>query len=106
MIITLGTNALQHRRPDRYARWVRALVKQVGPRSCYWIGPPPLLEDRRGFNGMLSESTRPCRYFDSRVIGAPPRADGKFHLTRSEGLAWARLIWRWMNGEYVQSDAL
>ncbi len=32
-------------------------------------------------------------------LDASKREDGRFHLTRSQGEAWARQVWRWMNGE-------
>jgi hypothetical protein len=109
VIITLGTNSMLNRNPSRHATWVRSLVKKIGPRFCYWIGPPPLIDDLLGYNRMLYENTQPCRFFDSRVLDVPKREDAKFHLTKSQGLDWAERIWDWMNGrlfvEPLQANA-
>ena len=97
VIVTLGTNAISHPKPEVYAGWVRKLVEKIGPRQCYWIGPPPVIDDENGFNDQLREACGKCRYFDSRPMELPPRHDGKFHLTRQEGEMWAGQVWDWMN---------
>jgi len=97
VVITLGTNAMANSSPDRYAHWIRKVVSHVGPRRCFWMGPPPLLEDTHGFNEMAAAAATPCRYFDTRPLGFEPRKDGKFHLTRAQGERWADAVWRWMN---------
>lgn len=98
VVVTLGTNEMKDPQPARQLSWVRALVDRIGNRVCYWLGPPPVIEDANGYNAYMAEHVAPCRYFDSRVLEAPPRDDGKFHLTREQGETWARLVWRWMNG--------
>jgi hypothetical protein len=98
VIVTLGTNAMRLGNLERYSSWVRALVKTVGPRRCYWLGPPPLLKDRFGFNEMLIDATGDCRFFDTRTLGFKMRKDGKFHLTRKQGERWADHVWDWING--------
>jgi hypothetical protein len=106
VIVTLGTNAMWHKRPDKYATWVRQLAGQMGRRRCYWLGPPPILPDPHGFIDMQARSCGPCEWFDSRVLDTPPRADGKFHLTRGQGEAWAERVWGWMNRTRPEPDAL
>jgi hypothetical protein len=101
VVITSGTNMMSSHRPGRHAGWVQALIQRVGGRSCYWIGPPPLLSDEHGLNEMLESNSGDCRYFDSRVLDIEARDNGKFHLTRSQGEDWAELVWRWMNGDYL-----
>ena len=98
VLVTLGTNEMKNRKPERILSWIRALISKIGRRTCYWVGPPPLLDDRYQYNEMLKSNVGPCRYFDSRVLDVHKRADGKFHLTRAEGENWAELIWKWMNG--------
>jgi hypothetical protein len=98
VIVTLGTNGMSGGNPRKGAYWIRLLVQRIGPRRCYWLGPPPLIEDRYGFNEAAASSCSPCRYFDTRPLGFPPRADGRFHLTRGQGEEWARSVWKWMNG--------
>ncbi len=97
VVVTLGTNEMECPQ-EQYEPWVRELVRHIGARMCYWLGPPPLIEDIRGYNEAMREIVAPCRYFDSRRLDAPIRKDHKFHLTRAQGEAWARLVWRWMNG--------
>lgn len=111
VIVTLGTNAMQHERKDLYSVWIRALAKQLNGRICYWLGPPPLIDDLIDFNRLLRVNSAPCRYFDSRVLGTPKRKDGKFHMTRTQGETWADTVWRWMNSETTivsseEADAL
>jgi hypothetical protein len=98
VIVTLGTNIMKNAAPSRYEGWVRALVEKLGGRTCYWLGPPPLLDDEKGFNEMLKTNTGPCRYFDARALSLSKRDDGKFHLTKAQGEAWAEQVWLWMNG--------
>ncbi|HUT78780.1 MAG TPA: hypothetical protein VM285_13880 [Polyangia bacterium] len=98
VIVTLGTNAIRHPKPRHLQYWDRALVEQIGPRLCFWLGPPSLIEDRHGLNPALMESTTPCRYFETRLLDFPPREDGRFHLTRAQGLSWAAATWVWING--------
>jgi len=105
VLVTLGTNSMKSSRPDLEAPWIRSLVRQIGPRRCFWTGPPPLLEDLHGYNEMAKEAATPCRYFDTRVMGFAPREDGKFHLTRHQGESWAMRVWSWMSTE-TGDDAL
>jgi hypothetical protein len=100
VIVTLGTNAIRAPRPERQAPWVRALVKLIGPRKCYWLGPPSLIDDHYGYNAMFERECRPCRYFETRLLGFPARRDGKFHLTRAQGRTWADQTWAWINGDW------
>ena len=109
VIVTLGTNVMKGRRQDLNAPWIRTLVRMIGPRQCFWIGPPSLIKDRFGFNEMAESASKPCRYFDTRVLGFRKRKDGKFHLSRRQGRAWADQVWMWMNGDWPpppQADAL
>ncbi|MDD5305969.1 MAG: hypothetical protein PHU25_01485 [Deltaproteobacteria bacterium] len=106
VIVTLGTNAMWHKRPDKYATWVRALAGQIGRRACYWLGPPPILADPYGFIDMQAHSCGPCEWFDSRALATPPRPDGKFHLTRGQGEGWAERVWTWMNRTRLPPAAL
>lgn len=99
ILITLGTNEMKNKVPTRNRCWIRAIVHRFKEATCYWMGPPPLIEDKYGYNEMAMRAVKPCRYFDSRILGLSPRNDGTFHLTRQEGTVWADLVWDWMNGE-------
>ncbi len=98
VIVTLGTNDMVDKKPAGHVSWIRALVDKIEPRTCYWVGPPPLLEDAHDYNDLLREEVSPCRFFDSRVLEVRRKPRGVFHLSRHEGEVWAELIWKWMNG--------
>jgi len=108
VIVTLGTNVIKERRPQRQVPWIRSMVKMIGPRRCFWLGPPPLINDRYGYNEMAASACRPCRYFDTRMLEFPKRKDGKFHLSAGQGRTWAEQVWAWMNGDWppARDDAV
>jgi hypothetical protein len=97
-VITLGTNIIKSKHPKRHLSWIRALIRRVGAKQCYWIGPPPLIPDLYGYNDLMAENTAPCRYFDSRALDFPRRKNGRFHLSGKQGAIWAERVWRFMNG--------
>jgi hypothetical protein len=98
VLITLGTNTMKTKKPERELSWIRALINRVHKAECYWIGPPPLIDDIHGYNEWLKQHIAPCRYFDSRVLNFQKRSDRKFHLTKEQGATWAELVWLFMNG--------
>lgn len=106
VVVTLETNTLGQRRTDVHAAWVRRLVERIGPRRCYWLGPPPLVEDTFHLGALLPEACAPCRYFDTSRLPYPMRGDGRFHLTRDQGLDWAERVWVWMNSTAGGPDAV
>jgi hypothetical protein len=106
VVVTLETNTLRSPRVEVNAAWVKRFVDRIGPRRCYWLGPPPLIEDAYGYGPVLAEACAPCRYFDTSRLPYPRRADGKFHLTRQQGLDWAERAWAWMNGGTDGAHAL
>ena len=106
VVVTLETNTLGNKRTDVHAAWVRRLVEHIGPRRCYWLGPPPLLPDTYNLGALLPEACAPCRYFDTSRLPYPRREDGRFHLTRDQGLDWAERVWAWMNDRAGEAYAL
>ena len=106
VVVTLETNTLRSPKVDVNAAWVRRFVERIGPRRCYWLGPPPLIDDAYGYGPVLAEACAPCRYFDTSRLPYPKPASGRFHLTREQGLDWAARAWAWMNGEAGAADAL
>jgi len=96
VIITLGTNVMISNKPSRHMGWVRALIERVGNRACYWMGPPPVFEDKHGFVDLLSKQMGKCRYFDSNKLNIKKKKS--FHLTKNQGEMWADMVWNWMNG--------
>jgi hypothetical protein len=106
VVVTLETNTLSSPRVDVNAAWVKRFVDRIGPRRCYWLGPPPLIEDAYGYGPVLADACAPCRYFDTSRLPYPRREDGKFHLTRQQGLDWAERVWAWMNAGTDEAHAL
>lgn len=106
VVVTLETNTLRSPRVDVNAAWVRRFVERIGPRRCYWLGPPPLVEDAYGYGPVLAEACAPCRYFDTSRLPYPKHESGRFHLTREQGLDWAARVWAWMNGPADEAHAL
>jgi hypothetical protein len=99
VLITLGTNEMRSKTPSRSAAWIHEIVNGLNGAVCYWMGPPPLIEDKNGYNEMAKKAVKPCRYFDSRTLNMKPRSSGSFHLTRSQGTVWGDRVWHWMNGD-------
>ena len=106
VVVTLETNTLKSPRVEANAAWVRRVVARIGPRQCYWLGPPPLIDDAYGYGPILARACAPCRYFDTSRLPYPKPASGRFHLTRQQGLDWAERAWAWMNGKAGESHAL
>jgi hypothetical protein len=106
VIVTLETNTLRSPRVEVNAAWVRRFVERIGARRCYWLGPPPLIDDAYGYGPVLARACAPCRYFDTSRLPYPKLASGRFHLTHSQGLDWAAHAWAWMNGRTDEDHAL
>ena len=106
VLVTLETNVLGQKRTDVHAAWVRRLVERIGKRRCYWLGPTPLVDDPFHYDEILPGACTPCRYFDTSKLPYPKREDGRFHLTRGQGLDWAERVWAWMNDRAEGEHAL
>jgi hypothetical protein len=99
VIVTLGGNAIRNPHPHRFEPWIRALVEKIGPRRCFWIGPPSSIPDRHGLNEVLRSACRPCRYFETRRMELEAPSEWGVHLPPAQGRRWADRVWSWMNGE-------
>jgi len=96
VLITLGANDIFTKHPEFYAKFVDQIVKKVGQRDCYWIGPPPW----KGDNGLIQamrEHSAPCKFFDSTPLVLERRDDG-IHPTEKGGQVWADAFWEFMKG--------
>ena len=90
VLITLGANDIDSPEPDKIALHVRNIVRKVGGRDCYWIGPATWKEDT-GVVDVIANNCAPCRFFDSRGLKLE-RKDG-IHPTIKGGQAWADRFW-------------
>jgi hypothetical protein len=105
VIVTLGSNEAMYPNLERYGDYMEKLIRRIGDRRCYWIGPPRY--DRFDVSRIVEAQKAHvgrCRYFDSRGIDAP-RGHTRLHFTREGGLVWAEAIWQWMNGVDPASDS-
>lgn len=100
VIITLGTNDALVPHPDAYAANVRSIVKRVGARECYWMGPP-LWKADTGIVAMLRDNVAPCRFFDGSKLELQRRSDG-VHPTDKGGADWATAFWTFFQRARVE----
>ena len=91
VIITLGTNDVFVPYPASMAGNVQNIVKRVGPRECYWMGPPTWKPDT-GIVQVLKDNVAPCKFFDSSNLKLQRGGDG-IHPTDRGGAEWATSFW-------------
>lgn len=97
VIVTLGTNDATVPHPQAYAPNVRSIVKRLGARECYWMGPP-LWRPDTGIVAMLRENVGPCRFFDASKLDIGRQGDG-VHPTGSGGAKWAAHFWTFFEAQ-------
>jgi lysophospholipase L1-like esterase len=95
VILTLGTNDVHVPAPESLAPKVRAIVKRIGARECYWMGPLFIKKKDTGIVAMLRENVKPCVFFDSSELDIPRTTD-RIHPTKAGGEAWASAFWNAM----------
>jgi hypothetical protein len=95
VILTLGTNDVHVPAPDSLLPQVRSIVKKIGNRECYWIGPLFIKKKDTGLVAMLRENVKPCVFFDSSQLDIP-RTHDRIHPTLAGGEAWATAFWQAM----------
>ncbi len=104
VIVNLGTNISRADDPSQYSGYVRRVAERIAPRECYWVAPPPLIEDKNGFYDMLQAASKPCVFLDSREIEFEIRQSKVFHLDKRQSTIWAKQIWKWLNGRSVHPE--
>jgi hypothetical protein len=96
ILISLGSNELFERNPERRAPAIRQIVADTRGRACLWIGPPAWKRDF-GFTDVLRSNLGHCRFLDSTELRLPRMADGR-HPDWTGGHAWASAVWRELGG--------
>lgn len=94
VLINLGANDIDAPDPEREAEAVRAIVKLVGARDCYWI-TPALWRKERGdtsITSVIAKNAAPCRVFESKGFKVERGRDG-WHPTVDGGAVWAARFW-------------
>ena len=105
VIITLGTNDVFVPYPASMAGNVQNIVKRIGTRECYWMGPPTWKPDT-GIVSVLKDNAAPCKFFDSSSLKLQRGNDG-IHPTDRGGADWAASFWTFFRapGVTAQADA-
>ena len=96
VIITLGTNDVFVPYPASMVGNVQNIVKRVGSRECYWMGPPTWKPDT-GIVQVLKDNVAPCKFFDSSNLKLQRGGDG-IHPTDRGGADWATSFWTYFRG--------
>jgi acyl-CoA thioesterase-1 len=91
IILTLGTNDVFVPYPASMAVNVQNIVKRIGNRECYWMGPPTWKPDT-GIVQVLRDNVAPCKFFDSSSLKLQRAGDG-IHPTDRGGADWASSFW-------------
>jgi acyl-CoA thioesterase-1 len=91
LILTLGTNDVFVPFPAAMAGNIQSIVKRIGPRECYWMGPPTWKPDT-GIVQVIKDNAAPCKFFDSSNLKLQRAGDG-IHPTDRGGADWAASFW-------------
>ncbi len=97
VILTLGANDVFLPSPDYFAPYVESIVKAVGARECYWVGPPTWKPDT-GIVNVIREHAGRCKFFDSSHLDLA-RAKDHIHPSDSGGEEWASQFWAFFQGK-------
>jgi hypothetical protein len=96
VLLTLGANDVFDKHPENMIRYIETIVKKVGSRDCYWIGPP-LWKGDAGLVGVIRDHAAPCVFFDSGSLKLQRAGDG-IHPTEKGGAVWADAFWESFRG--------
>lgn len=101
VIITLGANDVLSPYPEGYGGSIERVVKRIGDRECWWIGPPRIKSAVETTSGktsdlVLSEVIKShagtCHFFDSTALKIERASDG-IHPSNVGGEAWVDAFW-------------
>ena len=95
VLITLGSNEALIPKPEALVKPVKKIVRHVGDKPCYWIGPP-MWRDDTGVVKVLEEHVAPCRFFNSSALEIERRKDG-YHPNKQGSETWARAVLAWIS---------
>ncbi len=101
VVITLGANDANLPHPEVHARSVENIVRRVGDRECWWIGPPSIKNASAGSGpssemsvvSVLRDHAGSCRFFDSSKLELDRASDG-IHPSDRGAAKWADAFWQ------------
>jgi acyl-CoA thioesterase-1 len=97
VILTLGANDVFLPYPEYFGAYVESIVKTVGPRECYWVGPPTWKPDT-GIVGVIRAHAGSCKFFDSSALDIA-RAKDRIHPNDEGGATWAEHFLAFFEGK-------
>lgn len=103
VILTLGTNDVFVPYPASMAANVQSIVKRIGNRECYWMGPPTWKPDT-GIVQVIKDNAAPCKFFDGTNLKLERGHDG-IHPTDKGGQEWATSFWGFFRPAPSAGDA-
>ena len=103
VILTLGTNDVFVPFPAALAPNVQNIVKRIGARECYWMGPPTWKPDT-GIVQVIKDHVAPCKFYDSSSLKLQRAGDG-IHPTDRGGAEWATGFWTFFRQASPAADA-
>ncbi|MBN9159514.1 MAG: hypothetical protein BGO98_40540 [Myxococcales bacterium 68-20] len=101
VVITLGANDANVPHPEVYAHNIENVVKRVGDRECWWIGPPSVKTPAgapgpsgpdMGVVSVIRDHAGKCRFFDSSKLDLERASDG-IHPNDRGAAKWASAFW-------------
>ncbi len=100
VLITLGTNEVQIRKPESRIKLIKKLVARLGDRPCVWILPPLWEVGDTGLLPVIQANAAPCRVMDSnQVFPDMPRLKDKIHPTIAARAQWSKRVVEWLATE-------
>ena len=89
VILTLGANDMYVPVPQSLAPFVRAIVKKIGARECYWITPIQWTKAKpTGIVQVIKENAAPCKVFEGDGLKLDLAGD-HVHPSNHGGEQWA-----------------
>jgi lysophospholipase L1-like esterase len=103
VLITLGANELNVRRPESRALVIRKLVAALGGRPCVWIAPPLWEDAKPGLLRVIEDNCAPCAYLDSNALVPDlERLRDKIHPSAAGRARWAKAVMAWLDQHPVR----
>jgi lysophospholipase L1-like esterase len=97
VLISLGANEVDSRRPERRARLIRHLVSKLKGRPCVWIAPPLWEGARPDLLRVIERNCAPCAYLDTnQLVPDLERMPDKIHPTADARKRWAKAVAAWL----------
>jgi lysophospholipase L1-like esterase len=87
VIINLGANDALVPHPEVFVKSVQNIVRRVGDRECWWIGPPMWKKDT-GIVDVIRDNVGSCHFFDSSDLELDRASDG-IHPNERGAAKWA-----------------